>query len=432
MDKLIQNASNPMSSPQETQIIRSRCLLPVDAPPIFDGGMIMESGLIRDIGPWQHIRQLYSGNALDLGETVVMPGLINAHCHLEYTQMAEQLDPPASFTQWIRQMIELKKSWSGDTFQRSWQTGYNQATTSGTTTIADNLSQPIHFSSEQLGKGARLLPFFEWIQLEGQPWNHEKQHEIERLTKQTDQLINLTSGLAPHAPYTTTPELWRFIQSHEDLSKRPISVHLAESREEMDLFQNHSGPMHDWFASMGHLPNWGTGSPVQVLDKEGAIRKGTMIVHANGLNKSDLETIANRGAGIIHCPRSHQFFQHPPFQWDQCVAHGIPVALGTDSLASIRCDHHPQSLSMFHEMRILTDQFPAISPKEAIRMATLTAAEVLGLNHSIGSLTPGKQADWICLPWRGSERDIHEDILAIVAPPTKVVIGGKKVFEKRI
>lgn len=415
-----------MPPTHEIQIIRSRCLLPVGAPPIFDGGMVTESGLIRDIGPWDQIRQFHTGDTLDLGETVVMPGLINAHCHLEYTQMAEKLDPPNSFTQWIRQMIELKKSWTPDAFQRSWQTGYNQATASGTTTIADNLSHPILLTQPQLSQGAHILPLFEWIQLEGLPWNSEKQHEIERQTQRADQASGLTSGIAPHAPYTTTPELWRFIQGHADLFKRPASVHLAESQEEMDLFQHQSGPMHDWFTSIDHLPNWGIGSPVQLLENNRFLRQAMIIIHANALDESDLRILAKRKVGIVHCPRSHQFFQHPPFQLEACLAHGIPVALGTDSLASIHPDQHPQSLSMFHEMRCLLETFPTLSPEKAINMATLNAAKVLGLHHSIGSLAPGKQADWISLPWSGHEKNLLEDILSTASPPEKVVIRGKQ------
>ena len=387
----------------EPQIIRSRCLLPVSAPPIFDGGMVIKSGLIRDIGPWKHIRKLHTGITLDVGESVVMPGLINAHCHLEYTGMAEQFDPPNSFTQWIRQMIDLKKSWTQADFQRSWEAGYHQATASGTTTIADNLSQPIRLSQEQLQQGARLLALFEWIQLEGIPWNEEKLEAMEHLIQQADHITGLPSGLSPHATYTTTPELWQYVRNHPDLAKRPISVHLSESQEEMDLFQKQSGPMHDWFDTIKHLPKWGIGSPVQLLESKQALREGMIIIHANCLNEADLQTLARRKTGIVHCPRSHQFFQHPPFQLEECLAHGIPVALGTDSLASVHPDQHAKSLSLFHEMRYLQQSFPSISPEKAIDMVTLTAAKVLGLNHAIGCLAPGKQADWISLPWKGPE-----------------------------
>ncbi|MDA0749191.1 MAG: amidohydrolase family protein [Verrucomicrobia bacterium] len=416
----------------EPQIIRCRCLLPVSSPPIFDGGMVVASGLIQDIGPWNHVRQLYTGTHMDLGESVLMPGLINAHCHLEYTQMAGKLDPPASFTDWIRKMIDLKKSWSPGDFQHSWQTGYNQSTASGTTTIADNLSQPIQLSREQLSQGARLMALFEWIQLEGIPWTSEQLQDKGFLCQSTDLASGLISGLAPHAPYTTTPILWRFIQEHPELSKRPISVHLAESQEEMDLFQKHSGPMHDWFSSIGHLPNWGTGSPIQLLESKGAIRNGTIIIHANGLDDSDLAILAHHNIGIVHCPRSHHYFQHPPFQLEKCLNHNIPVALGTDSLASIRPDQHPQSLSMFHEMQSLLKSFPTLRPQMAIEMTTLTAAKVLGLDSTIGSLAPGKQADWISLPCKGTERDLHEAIIHTKIPPQKVVIGGKTVLEKQI
>lgn len=415
----------------EIQIIRSRCLLPVSAPPIFNGSMVIESGLIRDIGPWDHIRKLYSGNTLDMGESVVMPGLINAHCHLEYTGMAEKFDPPTSFTQWIRQMIDLKKFWTQADFQRSWETGYNQATVSGTTTIADNLSQPINLSYEQLQQGARLLALFEWIQLEGLPWNVEKQEAMEYLIRTTDQITYQQSGLAPHAPYTTTPELWHYIQHHADLAKRPVSVHLAESQEEMDLFQKQSGPMHDWFDSIKHLPDWGTGTPVQLLENKQALREGMIIIHANCLNEADLRTLAKRKIGIVHCPRSHRFFRHPPFQMEHCLAHGIPMALGTDSLASVRPDQHPDSLSLFHEMRCFHQSFPTISPEKIIQMVTLNAAKVIGLDHAIGSLTQGNQADWISLPWSGPEKELLDAIIHTPSAPEKVVIGGKTVIKKQ-
>jgi len=420
-----------MPPPPDIQIIRSRCLLPVSAPPIFDGGMAIESGLIRDIGPWDHIHRLHTGNTLDMGESVVMPGLINAHCHLEYTQMAGQFAPPNSFTQWIRQMIDLKKSWTQADFQHSWETGYHQATASGTTTIADNLSQPIDLSSEQLQQGARLLALFEWIQLEGLPWNEEKLEAMDHLIRQADQATGLQSGLSPHAPYTTTPELWHYILNHTNLAKRPISVHLAESQEEMDLFQKQSGPMHDWFDTIKHLPNWGPGTPVQVLESKQALSEGMIVIHANCLDEGDLQTLAKRKVGIVHCPRSHAFFHHPPFQLEQCLAHGIPVALGTDSLASVRPDQAPESLSLFHEMRCFQQSYPTISPEKSINMVTLTAAKVLGLDHAIGSLAQGKQADWISLPWNGPEKELFDAIIHTPSAPEKVVIRGKTVLEKQ-
>lgn len=416
----------------ELQIIRSRCLAPVSSHPIFDGGMVIESGVIKDIGPWELIKQSYTGNSLDLGEMVVLPGLINAHCHLEYTSMANQIDRPKTFTQWIQEMIRLKHSWTKDDFQHSWRTGFEQSVIAGTTTIADTISQPINLCAEQIRKGARLQPLFEWIQLEGRPWDMDKQQEIEALVSETEKVTDLSAGLSPHALYTTTPKLWEFILKHPVWSNKPISVHMAESQEEMDLFLHQTGPMHDWFASMGHLPRWGKGSPAQLIQRKQLLRKGMIIVHGNCMEQDDLEILAKNQAGIVHCPRSHQFFDHPPFQLEKCRALGIPVAIGTDSLASIRTDQHPESLSLFHEIRLLLDTFPSISPMEAIEMATLTAAKVLGLNQSIGSLEPGKCADWICLPWQGSEKTLFEEIIQWTPPPERVVIRGEQATKKQI
>ena len=122
---------------QDNLIIRSRAILPVDRPPIFNGALVMQGDKILAVDDWAKVRREFVGTVLDLGEQVMLPGLINAHCHLDYTLMAGKLKKPTSFTSWIQSMIKQKRAWNEKDFQDSWISGYQKLIQSGTTLVAE-------------------------------------------------------------------------------------------------------------------------------------------------------------------------------------------------------------------------------------------------------------------------------------------------------
>lgn len=412
---------------QEVQIFRSRAILPVSMQPIFNGALITQGTKILAVGEWKNLSKKFSGKILDLGNQVILPGLINAHCHLDYTLMAGKLGNPMCFTSWIQSMIKEKRSWDTDDFRSSWISGYKSLIQSGTTLIADTLSYPSRFDPSDLPFGPKLLPLYEFIHLPGTDLDENIIQAAEKHALRYSQSSGGKFGISPHAPYTTTPELWQRLNSHRIFGNTPNSIHLSESAEEYNLFTSGSGPMFEWFDSIHHLPEWGIGSPIEVLDEAGVLNDNSIAIHVNYLGNGDVERLAQKNIQVVHCPRSHAYFKHAAFPMKELQSHQINIALGTDSLASMKVEHSPNSLDLFNDMRLLLDGEYSIRPESILTMATINGAKALGLQSEVGSLEKGKQADWISLPWNGKSESLNEHVITNLEPVSNVVVGGRMI-----
>ena len=408
-------------------IIRSRAILPIGKPPIFNGALVMQGNKILAVDEWTEVKQQFAGTIVDLGEQVILPGLINAHCHLEYTLMAGKLERPTSFTSWIQSMIEQKSAWDEKAFKESWASGYQSLIQTGTTTVADTLSHPSRFDPDNLPSGPRLFPFYEFIHLENNPLDASNLASCARHAALFEKTTTGKAGISPHAPYTTSPSLWRFLKQDPYLGSLPFSMHLSESIEEYDLFKRGAGPMYEWFDSIEQLPRWGTGSPIQLMNEAGILKKNGIAVHVNCLAEGDIDRLVKNKIHIVHCPRSHAYFRHPTFKINELKSRNLNIALGTDSLASVANDDGPHSLSLFKEMRKLLEGENAVKPEYVLKMSTLNGAKALGLHDETGSLERGKRADWISLPWEGKKESLTEHVISCAKPITCVFLGGKKI-----
>jgi aminodeoxyfutalosine deaminase len=406
-------------------ITRARCIVPITRAPIHDGAIVTRGEDILAVDTWKQIRATYQGNYCDLGDQVLLPGLVNAHCHLEYSSMAQVIPPPKTFTQWIQSMVHEKKGMTETDYANSWMTGYQDLAKTGTTTVADMISQPQALFDNLPLEGSEVIPFFECIHLQGNPFDHSTLDMTETFLARAEETMGVKAGIAPHAPFTTTPILWEKLRERQALSSCRYSMHLAESRDEFDLFQHGNGPLHAWLKEMHHLPCWGdSASPVKTMATAGVLRPGMLLVHANKLTSDDIGILTTSKVSIVHCPRSHLYFGHPPFPYHALARQGINIALGTDSLASMRCNEVPLHLNLFQEMRQMLDTYQDLSPDMVLRMGTLHGAKALNRGSTSGSLEPGKQADWISLPWQGSHETLMEHIIFSKKPPGQVVIKG--------
>lgn len=177
----------------------------------------------------------------------------------------------------------------------------------------------------------------------------------------------------------------------------PHTLHAAESREEAELFASASGPMQEFCERIfPDAPRHHGTTPIRWLESRGLLPDGALIVHGNTLDDADLEILARRGATVVHCPSSHAFFGHPRFPYEKIRARGIPVCLGTDSLAS------GDSLSMLEQMRLFSENHPGVPPEDVLAMATTVAARALGAGDKIGLLKKGYRADFAVLETAGS------------------------------
>lgn len=376
------------------------------------------------VGRWRDLAS-ESAERMDLGEVVVMPGLVNAHCHLDYTGMAGCFPPQRSFPDWIKLIKETKLGWSRSDYFQSWVRGARMLIRNGTTTVADIEAVPQLLPRVWNATPLNVISFLEVIGFSPSCKPASVLRDALR-TASRCKAHRPHLGLSPHAPYTTTPELLRLAGKVAASKGWRISIHAAESAPEYDMFLHGSGDLHDWIRHSGRSMNdCGTCSPVRHVINSGLHGENTIVVHANYLGPGDAAELAARRMHVAHCPRSHHYFQHRPFPLRSLLRAGVNVALGTDSLASV-CISHGQTieLDMFAEMRTLQAAQPWLRPRGLVRMATMNGARALGLAERIGRLSPGCRADLICIPFAEERSQALEAVIAHKGPVKSSMVNG--------
>jgi len=399
-------------------------MYPVSGPPVEDAGLWIEGGNILDCGPFADVHQRSGGSPLDLGEVIVMPGWVNAHCHLDYTGFARQIPPPSSFTSWIQQLIALKAGWGYTEFAESWLLGLRQLIDTGVTSLGNIEAVPELLPDTLPLSRIRISSFLEIITLRNR-WPAGEAASMAELAIERASSSLHRSGLAPHAPYTTTQEL---IQQCASIARRREwrwTLHLAESSEEQSLFLHQSGPLYDWLRKQRDMSDTGKGSAVQWLLDTGCLGPELVLAHVNVVSHPEAKQLAEAGSHVVHCPRSHEYFQHPTFPLDMLTRAGVNIALGTDSLASVIARRGvTPTLDMFAEARALSDAHPAVSPERIISMGTAQGAAALGYGTQVGSLRAGSFADLAVIPWNGPVKDSADAILSHSGPVAGCMAAG--------
>jgi aminodeoxyfutalosine deaminase len=385
-------------------ILRARTILPVSGPPITDGAIVVSLRRIRAVARWRNLRRHLSGKASDLGDVLLLPGLVNAHCHLDYTHMAGLIPPMRSFTNWIRSITALKSEWNDTEFADSWRDGAQMLLQSGTTTVADVEALPGLLPAAWKDTPLRVLSFFEMIGIR----RHRKARSILAETMAHIRALGETEtsgrvGLSPHAPYSTTPALLRLGNQTARRHNWRLVTHIAESADEFEMYTQAQGDLCDWLRrNTRDMSDCGHGSPVEHLDRIGYLSPRLIAIHVNHLAPGDAARLSRRRVHVVHCPRSHHYFDHPPFPYSTLARAGVPISLGTDSLATVRTYHRqPVSLSLFDEMGLFAALHPDVPASTIVRMVTLRPARALGFQGRIGELTPGASADLIAIPFHG-------------------------------
>ncbi len=395
-----------------TLLLRARVVLPVSQPPIREGAVLVSGNRVVAVGSWRELSTHRRTITVDLGEVVLMPGLVNAHCHLDYTDMAGQFAPPHKFSDWLKLITEAKAGWNYSDYAQSWLNGARMLVRTGTTSVADIEAVPQLLPEVWGATPLRVFSFLEMIGIRG----HRRPPAIvQEAVEQIDSLKGYRGppGLSPHAPYSTVPELLRLSAQTARRRKWRLTTHLAESAMEFEMFARGQGEMFDWLRRSGRdMSDCGLGSPVQHLERCGALSERMLAAHANYLGRQDAALLAKRKVHVVHCPRCHFYFHHDPFPLRRLARAGVNVCLGTDSLASVyKARRQTVELNLFEEMRALARNEPALSAQKIVRMATLNGALALGMSGRIGELAKGSFADLVALPFAGKTADIYYGIL---------------------
>jgi cytosine/adenosine deaminase-related metal-dependent hydrolase len=407
-------------------ILRARIVLPVSRPPVENGAVLVSGNKIRAVGPWPDLQPHVTGEVFNLGEVILLPGLINSHCHLDYTDMAGQLPPPRTFTDWISLIIAAKAAWNYSEYARSWINGAQMLLRTGTTTVADIEAVPDLLPELWGTTPLRVISFLEMTCI-------HPQRDLNETLCETVEKIDLLShprcsaSLSPHAPYSTLPELLRSSAKTARERNWRITTHIAESDQEFEMFMHARGKMFNWLRRNKRDPSdCGLGSPVAHLARNGMLGENLMAIHANLLAPGDAELLGRHRVHVVHCPRSHDYFSHPPFPRRRLADAGVNLCLGTDSLATVRkTGGEKLELNLFQEMRRLAAADKTISPVEILRMATVNGAKALGMAGQIGELSENARADLIAIPFAAKKADIDDAVVHHASTISASMIDGR-------
>jgi len=340
--------------------------------------------------------------------------------------MAGQFPPPRTFTDWIKLITSTRAEWRYSEFAESWVNGAKMLVRSGITTVGDIENLPELLPEVWDATPLRVVSFLEMTGVKSQ---RKPRHILQDTVQRIDGLPNsrCIAGLSPHAPYSTQPELLRL--SSEIARKRDwrLCTHVAESMLEFDMFAHAQGEMFDWLRRSGRdMSDCGLGSPVQHMERNGALGKNLLAVHVNYLAKNDSALLAKRRVNVVHCPRSHFYFKHDRFPFRELTRAGVNICLGTDSLASVwKRRGETVELDLFEEMRAFAALNSSVSLQSILQMGTLNAARALGLRGQVGEFAPKAFADLIAIPFGGKPSGVYDAILTHNGPITASMIDGR-------
>ncbi len=406
-------------------ILRARVVLPVSSRPIDNGAVFVSGDRIAAVGAFGDIDAPANTPVQDLGEVVLMPGLVNAHCHLEYTGMAGLTPAGDTFADWLRRIIRLKASWTRDQFLQSWRDGAVMLLKSGTTSVGDIVSDHSLLAEVWDDAPLRVTPFLELTGLlGGRPAGEildSAMRTVDSLCPDGDEI-----GLSPHSLYSTARGLSAMTAGKAAEEGLSTTMHLAESDEEFEMFENGGGALHDWLREIGRdMSDCGGRSPVEAAQDLGLLKPDFLAAHVNRLVRRDAGLLAASVSRVVHCPGSHVFFSHSPFPYHELVKAGVKVCLGTDSLASVDGDgDRPPRLNLFDEMRRFAAAFPDVAPEEIVRMGTMNGAYALGVGRVVGELGRGSAADCIAVTHEGALEAAHEAVVHQTDRPERVMVAG--------
>lgn len=405
--------------------------MPIDGPIVEGGCVSVVDGLIQSVGP-----QCPDGGTIeDLGDVLLTPGLVNAHTHLEFSDLTQPLgEPGEKLPDWIGRVIAYRKQ--GDRRpQNAIAAGLAESVACGVTTIGEIASRPASDYAVSPGGATRG----EWIELLAP--NLSLLHEAigfsgQRVDSAFDELAQRADasensepqpariGLCPHAPYSVHPQLIRRIVKLAQQRSAVVAMHLAESVEELQLLASGTGAFRRLLEqrSMWDPRAIEVGRrPLDYLQMLGEAPRAA-VIHGNYLRADEIQWLGERRERmtVVYCPRTHRYFQHGRYPLQAMLDAGVRVAIGTDSRAS-----NPD-LNLLADMREALWQHPEIAPRTIWRLGTLDAAFAVGLDHLVGSITPGKRADLSAYPLPPSTDDPEEATL-FTAGPTAVWLAGRRV-----
>ena len=391
-------------------VYRAAWVLPMAAPPIADGWVAVEHGLIAGAGAHP------PGGAIDLGRVAILPALVNAHTHLELSYLRGAIPRSAKFLDWIRGVMAARRQYPdpGDpAILDAARHAIHEARATGTGLVGDISNTLV---TVPLLDDARIAArvFYELLGFNAD----DPAQRVERARAEADAaqraVREVYISLAPHAPYSVGPALFAAIRRDLDAHADAVStVHLGESPEEVQFITQGTGPWRQLLEEIGAWTDAWTSpgrSPVAYLSGLGFLDSRVLAVHGVQCSADDLARLKTLGTTVVSCPRSnrHVGVGDPPIE--QFYAAGVSVAFGTDSLASV------DDLNMFSEIAAARRLAPRVPARELLRSATIGGAAGLGFGERRGTIEEGKEAALIAVRIPAGVADVEEYLVTGIGP----------------
>jgi cytosine/adenosine deaminase-related metal-dependent hydrolase len=392
---------------------RAAWVCPMAGPPIRDGWWTVADGTIVDVGTPG--RPAPAG-ARDLGSVAVLPGLVNTHTHLELSWLRGRVPPAGEFVSWIKQLILARgarqERVDDPVVIEAARTAAFEARAFGTAALGDisNSLASVQALAEADVDGLVFHELLGFKDLDGRAVIDTRAVRRDIAARAP---AHVRVSVCPHAPYSTSPELFRAIRAEVDASDVPItSVHLGESEGEVAFLRDGGGPWPGMLRFIGVMrDDWVTPGvdPVAYLDAVGLLDARTLVVHGVQFEAPALDRLAAIGCTLVTCPRSNQWVGVgvPPIE--RFYASGVKVAIGTDSLASV------DDLNVFEELKAMRWLAPSVPARRLLESATVVGAAALGLGDALGTIEPGKRAALIAVELPGDVDDVEEYLVSGIA-----------------
>jgi len=358
--------------------------------PMRDGWVSVTDGRVTAVGQGP-----VAGPVQDLGDVALLPGLVNAHTHVELSWMAGLVPEAGSMDEWIRTLMHVR---------RTGPAGGDAEVVATMTRAALDMDATGTVLVGDISNSLASVPVLERSQLETVVFHEilgfnpvdplgmvrDARRRLNELVADWPARANQlrAHSVVGHAPYSTAPALLAEIAARHE-GPAPLTVHVAESAEEIEFLHTGRGPFRTMLETLGvwsgtwDVPRCG---PVDYLKRVGYLRPGTLLVHCVHLTVGELDAVRDADAVVVTCPRSNVWVGGGVPPVSRFYGAGVPVAIGTDSLAST------DSLSMFDELAALRRLAPEVDAARLLESATRIGAEALGLGHDYGAIAAGRLA----------------------------------------